>query len=356
MERGEKIRKLEEEIKNTKYNKATQYHIGKLKAKLAGLKEEQEKKRASGGKVLTFRKSGDATVIIVGFPSVGKSTLLNKLTAARSKTGDYEFTTLDAIPGVMRYKSAAIQILDIPGILTGAASGRGRGKEVLSFLRNADLILIMVDGPGQFRKIEGELYDSGFRLNKGEPDVVLKKTKRGGINISSTVKLKNLDERMIKVVLKERGIHNADILIREDLDLERFIDALSKNRVYVKSLAVFNKVDVLGPGDRKALPENFIQISSLTGEGINGLKDIIWENLGLMRVYTKKTGEEPDRQNPLIIKKGSRISDAAEKIHGDLAGNLEYARIWGPSSRFPGQRVGPDRRLEDGDVVELHMK
>ncbi len=356
MEREEEIRKVEEEIRSTKYNKATQYHIGKLKAKLARLKEDREKRKAAKGKTLSLRKSGDATVLLLGFPSVGKSTLLNRITSAESKTGDYEFTTLEVIPGVMEYNSARIQILDIPGIVSGASSGKGRGKEILSFVRNADLILIMVDEPDQLRVIEKELYDSGFRLNEKPPNVIIKKTERGGVKVNSAVRLTHINERMVKLVMKERGIHNAEILIREDLTLDRLVDATSKNRVYVKSIVIYNKVDLLTEKRRGSLPGEFLQISSLKGEGIGGLKERIWDSLGLMRIYMKKAGKPPDMKKPLIIHKGSKVKDVAERIHRNFFRNLEYARIWGPSAKFDGQKVGGGRVLKDRDVVELHME
>src|SRR3989344_3756215 len=104
MSTGERIKQLEEELKNTKYNKSTQHHIGLVKAKLARLKEKLEKGSSKGAsKGFNVRRSGDATVILVGYPSVGKSTLLNKLTNANSQIGDYDFTTLDVIPGIMEY-------------------------------------------------------------------------------------------------------------------------------------------------------------------------------------------------------------------------------------------------------------
>ncbi|MEE9323162.1 MAG: GTP-binding protein [Candidatus Aenigmarchaeota archaeon] len=356
MEREEEIKNIEEEIRRTKYNKATQYHIGQLKAKLARLKEGIEKKKTGKGKALSLRKSGDATVLLVGFPSVGKSTLLNRITSAESKTGDYEFTTLDAIPGVMEYNSAHIQILDIPGVVSGASSGRGRGKEILSFVRNADLILIMIDKPGQLRVIGRELYDSGFRLNEEPPNVIIKKTNRGGIKVSSTVKLKHLDKKMVQVVVNERGMHNAEVLIRENVTLERLIDATSKNRVYVKSIVIYNKVDLLSKDRRKSIPKEFLQVSSMKGEGIGELKERVWKRLELMRVYMKKIGKLPDMEKPLITGKGSKVSDVAESIHKDFERNLEYARIWGPSARFDGQKVGGERVLRDKDIVELHME
>ena len=122
------IKEVEAEIAKTQVNKHTEYHIGKLKAKIARLKDEQEKRRATsgggGGKGYSVKKSGNATVALVGFPSVGKSTLLNRLTGAESEVGAYDFTTIDVVPGIMEYNSAKIQILDLPGLIRDA-SGRG---------------------------------------------------------------------------------------------------------------------------------------------------------------------------------------------------------------------------------------
>jgi len=140
----EDIKNTEEEIRKTPYNKATSHHIGRLKAKLARLKEDLQKrataKSAGKGEGYAVKKSGDATVVMVGFPSVGKSTLLNCLTGTAAEVADYDFTTLDVIPGTLIYKGARMQFLDLPGLIAGAAAGRGRGKVVLSMMRNADLI------------------------------------------------------------------------------------------------------------------------------------------------------------------------------------------------------------------------
>ena len=125
----DEIEDLREEIANTPYNKATEAHIGRLKAKLAEKKEKLENQSsAGGGHGYAVEKHGDATVALVGFPSVGKSTLINALTNADSEVGSYEFTTLDVNPGMLQYRGANIQILDVPGLIEGAAGGRGGGK------------------------------------------------------------------------------------------------------------------------------------------------------------------------------------------------------------------------------------
>ncbi len=356
----EEIQRLEEELRNTKYNKHTQFHIGQLKAKIARLKSESEKK--SGGKKgagYSIKKSGDATVLLVGFPSVGKSTLLNNLTNAESKIGEYDFTTLDVIPGMMEYNGARIQILDIPGIIKGASKGKGRGREILSVMRNADLIVIMADRKNveTYKIIEEELYNAGFRLNKNPPDIVIHKKLTGGIDVNSTTKLTKINSDIIKSVLNEFKITSADVIIREDIGVDELIDVVMRNRVYVPCIRILNKCDELSDEERRKFEQNgWIAISAQSGANVNFLKKIIWKKLGLSRIYMKRIGKEPDMNEPLIFRGNVTVRDVARKIHKDAFGNrVEYAKIWGNSAKFPGQRVGPERLLQDGDIVELHV-
>jgi len=351
----EEIKKIEEEISKTPYNKATQAHIGRLKARLARLREERASRKS--GKVISVKKSGDATVLLVGFPSVGKSTLLNKLTCAESKVADYDFTTLDIIPGVLEYNSAKIQILDIPGLIKGASLGKGMGKFILSLIRNADLILIILDKIEQSDVIENELYNAGFRLNKEPPNVKIIKKTTGGLSINAGLKLTKIDIKTIKSVLEEYKIHNADVIIREDIDVERLIDSLSKNRVYIPSITIFNKADLLTKDEMQKIKNSVdLFISAKDGFNIENLKELIWKRIGFVRIYMKKIGKEPDMENPLIMKGRPKIRDVCEMIHKDFVKNFKYARIWGPSAKFDGQCVGIDHELMDKDVVELHMK
>ena len=359
----EKIKAIEEEIQKTPYNKATSHHIGKLKAKISRLKEEQIKRSSGGSKGEGFhiKKSGDATAVLVGFPSVGKSTLLNELTNAESKVGAYQFTTLEIIPGVMEYNNAQIQIFDIPGIITGAAGGKGRGKEILSVARTADLIIVVLDtlNPQHLHVILKELNNVGVRPNQTKPDVKIKKTRKGGINVSTTVPLSHLDEKTIRSIINEYGIHNADILFRDDVTMDQFIDVIEDNKSYVPMMILLNKVDLVDLDYlkelQKEIPE-FIPISADKGLNIDALKEEIFDRVDLIRVYLKPQGRKADMEDPLVIRRGSTVIDACGKLHREFVKNFRHAKIWGTSVKFPGQKVGPDHVLEDEDVLRIILK
>lgn len=144
----EKISEIEKEIARTQKNKATEYHLGLLKAKLAKYRAqllEPSKSASSKGEGFDVMKSGDARVALIGFPSVGKSTFLSLMTSTASEAASYEFTTLTCIPGVIEYKGANIQLLDLPGIIEGAAQGKGRGRQVIAVARTADVVIMMLD-------------------------------------------------------------------------------------------------------------------------------------------------------------------------------------------------------------------
>ncbi|MFB6147281.1 MAG: GTPase, partial [Candidatus Nanohaloarchaea archaeon] len=117
----DRIEELKEKLQETPVNKSTETERGRLKARIAELKEEKQQKQKGTGETSGYavKKRGDATVALVGFPSVGKSTLLNRLTNAESETGKYEFTTLDVEPGMLEYRGAKIQLLDVPGLIGG---------------------------------------------------------------------------------------------------------------------------------------------------------------------------------------------------------------------------------------------
>ena len=355
----DRIQELEEKLRETPVNKATETERGRLKARIAELKEEKQQKQKSTGDTSGYavEKHGDATVALVGFPSVGKSSLLNKITNADSDTGHYEFTTLDVEPGMMKHKGANIQILDVPGLIGGAADGKGDGKQVISVVRNADLVLIMLD-PEEMRydEITQEMYNADIRLNSTPPDVKVEKKGKGGIKVSSTVDL-DLDEETIEQLMFQKGYSNANIVIREQIGIDQLIDSLMSNRKYLPMVSAVNKIDMVSDDRREEFEDEYdIVISAETGENLDELKDLLFENLDLIRVYMKEKGEDADKEEPLILEEGSTVEDALDELPGDMRDRFKKARVTGESSKFPEQKVGEKHKLMDEDVLELNLR
>lgn len=344
-----RIEAIEKEIRETPYHKGTEHHIGKLRAKLANLRDqlvERQVRKRGGGGGFAVKKHGDATVVLVGFPSVGKSTLVNRLTNAKSQVAPYAFTTVTVIPGMMKYKGAAIQILDVPGLIEGAAAGRGRGREVLSVIRGANLLAVVVEAGKErdFDRIKNELYANRVRINEPRPAVDIKKTIRGGLIIKSPIK-QDLDKETIKSVAQEFGVSNGEIALYERITLDRLVDAFARNRVYVPAIWIVNKID-----QAKSLvdsQDNLVKISAEKNIGIDMLRDVIWEKLNLARVYPRRPDGSVDYEEPIIVNNGSMLSEVAQKIGTEFASDKKEAKIWGPGARFPGQKVPLTTKVED---------
>src|SRR3990167_2651116 len=184
----EQIEAIQVILRKTPHHKGTNGFIGAMRAKIARLKDKQTEssgKSGGGGVSFSVKKQGDATVVLIGPPSSGKSTLINRLTNAESKVAPYAFTTVTVIPGMLKYNQAYIQILDIPGLIEGAKEGKGRGREVLSVARGADLLIIMTDVEriDLIKKIVSELEGAGIRINQERPRVIIDKKTEGGIEI-----------------------------------------------------------------------------------------------------------------------------------------------------------------------------
>lgn len=339
------------EIRKTPYHKGTERHIGILKAKVAKLKAKREAaaSRGSSGKGISYaiKKQGDATVVLVGPPSAGKSTLLNKLTNARSKVAPYAFTTVSVIPGMMKYRDTDIQILDVPGLIEGAETGKGRGREVLSVVRAADLLILISDikRPEAIARISESLESNGIRINKEPPKIFIEKTTTGGLEIKTNIK-QELSRETIKEVAREMGIKNGEITIEEKLTTGNLVDAFSGNRVYVPALNVINKSDLIKQSTKFGF--NAILISAERGIGIDKLRAQIWKKLNLVRVYLIKPDDNPNFNDPMVVKKDWTLKMVSQKIGNEFAENKTRAKIWGPGAKFPEQEVSLNTKVKDG--------
>lgn len=365
----DKIKAIEEEMARTQKNKATEHHLGLLKGKLARyrqqlLADEAGSGGSGGGSGFEVAKSGDARVVLIGYPSVGKSSLLGKITSTKSEIAHYAFTTLTSVPGVLKYQGAEIQIVDLPGIIYGASQGKGRGRQVVATARTADLILMVLDatkGAHQRESLEKELEAVGIRLNKEKPNTYFKKKETGGIKITFTAPSKsNLTEDAIKLILRDYRIHNADVLVRDDqCTIDDFIDTLNEqHRNYIKCLYVYNKIDAvsLEEVDRLAREPNTVVMSCEMDLGLTDVVDEIWYQLNLNRVYTKKRGIKPDFSDPLVVRNNSSVGDLCHSIHRDFKDKFKYALVWGSSAKHSPQKCGLNHKIHDEDVVSLFTK
>jgi hypothetical protein len=359
---SEKVRYLEEYISSIPKHKGTEKERGNLKRKLALLRESIAKKaKSGGGDEVNVRKQGAAQIVFAGFPNAGKSSLLCEITNADVKVAGYAFTTLEPNVGMLELDNVNLQMVDLPGLISGAAKGKGMGKRFLTVMRNADIIAFFLSM--DYRPLERldtllhEFEGAGIRLNQERPDVRVKKKERGGINILGE-HLLTCDKQDAIDTCREFGILNADVRVNRRMGLEDFIDAIDKSTVWKKAFVILNKIDIVKAKEVKRVKKLIqtrynmpvITISVKDHSHLGKLKKEIWDICDLMRVYT---ADSPDDE-PLVIERGSTMLKAAAKIHKDFVNNFKYAKVWGKSAKYPGQRVGKDHVLRDGDTIELN--
>lgn len=360
----EKIADIEAEIARTQKNKATEHHMGMLKAKLAKLRSEliEADSSGSGPKVEGFESkrvaSNHARVTLIGFPSTGKSTLLNKMTGAQSYVSEVEFSTLTAMSASYSYNGAKIEMRDMPGIIEGASSGRGRGKQVIAAARNSDTIIMMLDasrGDAHRKLLTHELEACRIRLNKTKPNISFKVKKTGGFKFTATCPLSHLSEKLVYDICKDDKVFNVEIVVREDATVDDFLDVMRPNVVYMPCLYVYNKIDniCLEDVDRLARMPHSCVISCELNLNLDELKRKIWDHLEICRIYTKKRGERPSLEDPLILKKGATVEEVCRQIHKDMVKTFKYALVWGTSTAHNPQRVGLRFGVDDEDVVQV---
>ncbi len=272
----------------------------------------------------------------VGFPSVGKSTLLSNLAGVYSEVAAYEFTTLTTVPGVIRYKGGKIQLLDLPGIIEGAKDGKGRGRQVIAVARTCNLIFIVLDvmkSLDQKEKLEKELEGFGIRLNKPKPDIYFSRKDKGGVNMTSSVQLTHLDLEQVKAICKEYRIHCADIRFNCDATQDELIDVIEGDRIYIPAIYVLNKIDQITIEELDVIYQmpHCVPISAHHKWNFDDLLEMMWGYLDLTRIYTKPKGQLPDYDAPVILRKnqGRTVESFCNAIHKHLMTNFKKSVLCG---------------------------
>ncbi len=291
----------------------------------------QQSKRGSAPS-LSIKKDGIGQVAILGLPNTGKSWLLNKLVRKQIvEETPYPFATMIPVPAMLDYHGARIQLIEVPAILEGSSSGKAQGKEIIAIARSADSLIVLGSKEEQEIVVD-ELKKANIFLNKKRPAIFVKNSEFRGIQITGKNLLK-FPFNQLEGYLKSVGFTNSSVIVSEPiLSLSQVAEALNEKIVYKKAILV--------------------DARKVSDFSLSDLSDQIFLLLDKILVYTKRPGQEPDMNKPIALEKGSTLLELARIVHKDFAKNLKFARVWG-STKFPGQRVGPDYILKNRDVVEI---
>ncbi len=297
----EKLFYLQELLAIIPKHKGTEKLQGELKAKISKTKEMMEHSKKSGGSTAWYQvdRQGAGQVLLAGLPNSGKSSLLNLLTRTNVEVAPYPFTTTTFQVGMMEYEDIKIQIVDTPPISESSPAW------LFASFRFADMLLILLDASSddlleQMEIIKKELESRNINIEKEKHDA------------KKTIVLLNKSDI-------NKGEENSEVFLE-----------FYQNKF------------------------NILKISTITALNIETLKHLIFETLDIIRVYTKKIGQPPVKKEPIVLKSGATVIEAAEHIHKDFKKNLKFTRLWNDKG-FSGQRVEKNYILHDGDIVEFHV-
>ena len=351
----EKVAALQEAIKHMPKHKGAEKLRAFIYRRLAELKRElqREKERRGGGSTQLIPKDGFQAVLF-GLPNSGKTYLLSKLTNAPVRPTDYPLATTEPTPGMMDAKGGKVQLVEIPSYFEGYEDSK-MGRIGLATLRAADAVILVVDltedPVRQVRELVEFLRSEDIYLNKKPPNVRIERKYSGGFEFIGDTFMEG-DKKTYIEILQMYGIHSATVTFLEHTTPEDFILAVNESARFLPAVLIGNKADYAGAEH----VERFLSIPNVDkllfrNDKVEAVKEELFRALGLIRVYTKPPREPPSPE-PVVLKRGSKVKDlAARVLHGK---EVKQARVWG-SSRFPGQIVGPDYELHDGDVVELRL-
>lgn len=361
----EKIQALEEFLSSVPKHKGTEKLRLWATRRLAELREElEEKKRKKSGRSVSFfvEKEGAAQIAVVGLPNSGKSLLVHKLTGAKTVVSEHPFSTLTPVPGMLKYQDVLFQLIDLPPLQRGSALY----SRVIGIVRNADGLMIVLNAENnilnEFFEIKSILEDAGIVVKEPRGRVVLEsyRTGKSGIRVTMMGKLLDCTLEDVKKLLESYRIYNAHVKIYGEVTLDNIEQAIFENILYKPAIVFVNKVDIRDPAEEveqlsNQVPIEILKGSAARGDGLENVGKALFAALKIIRIYTKSPNG-PVSDKPLILKEGATVEDVAESIHRDFVEKFRFARVWGSSAKYPGERVGLGHVLKDGDIVEIHIK
>ncbi|NHJ01048.1 MAG: GTP-binding protein [Candidatus Heimdallarchaeota archaeon] len=339
--------------------------LKKLKAQRAKLKLQQAKTRS--GERWLVPKGEDAQIVIIGTVNSGRSSILNALSKSEAaKIGTYPFTTVRPEVGSITAAGARLQLVELPAIVDGSAQGEMSGKLVLAGIRNGDCVVIVLDlskdPVDQLKLILKELKTGKIRLNTKKPNVTIEKVGSGSIQVFNSHFFQGEGKEAIIDILRAKGYTNVIVRFYDSTSVDQFLDALDSTITYLPAIIVASKGDSEGSKMnyeelKKFLEDSNLQMqvlptSAARKEGIDGLEEVIFSQLGKIRIYTRNAnGEVAER--PILLDQGAIVEEAIEILSKKMLKFFRFARIWGKSAKFDGEKVGLERELLDGDVIQV---
>ena len=371
----EKILRLDEYLKLVPHHKGMGNHLAQCRTRLAKLKAEQQaerliaKSRITGEKWM-IPKEGEAQVAIVGIPNSGKSAFLNYLCQKEvTEVGEHPFTTIKPVVGTISAKGALLQVIELPGIIEGAANGIANGLRIFAQTRNADLIVIFLDlstNPAdQLKLLLKELEGAKIRLNAQETKFVFERTSKGGQQILGADEYLEGGRAAAIDLLTNYRVVNCFLQFKEGTSLEELASSISMKYTLKKGLIIASKGDLPRSKDNFRLLQGYVakefgqrfKIIAMTTKypvkKVDELAEELFLELGLIRVYTR-TDVGVIATKPIVFTSDDAVVQAvAGRLGKAFLKNFRFARVWGKSIKFDGERVGIDHKLMDGDQIQI---
>lgn len=280
-----------------------------LKSKLSEARQnlQQQANAPKTGHTFRLPRQGAGRVVIVGGPNCGKSRLLKELTHADPEVAEFPFTTREPLPAMMNFNGAQVQLVDTPPVTVGQLE-----PWMLNLVRTADAAVLVFDGSSDdaVEETAAVIREFSDRKTRFATTTGFDETSFAVVNI--------------RTLLVVTHANDADCSIRMELLAEA--------------------IDLNVPALEVEFTDKATEVT---------LRERIFEQLSLIRVFTKPPGQDADLTSPLTIPVDGTVETLAMQIHADLAANLKHAKIWS-NVGHDGQIVGRDHRLRDGDIVELH--
>jgi len=357
----EKLQALMEFLSAVPKHKGTEKLVMQVRRQIARLREEIEqekaKRRGGGGPSFFVEKEGDVQLVLLGFPNSGKSALFEALTGLEVASSEAPFETEKPQPGMMVWEGLEVQVVDTPSLVPSESSPRN--SQILALAFNADALAIVVDATqnpaAQLAFVENLLRARGVALREEKRRVVIEKRSSGGVSVVGG----RLKQSEVAALLRDYGIYHALVWLTDEATLDDIEAAVLEMTAYKPAVVVVSKSEMAPGAVAEAInAARGLKVLEFGLESAEALRSelgrFLLEKLNLIRVYTRNPKSGEVGAKPLVIRRGARVEDVAQKIHSRLYKEFKYALVWNERRlKFSPVKVGRDFLLDDLDVVEI---